>query len=151
MIVTILQPTRNRFASPRSPYWPGRTTSNTGSVVIAYWSPYCGPALEALPGITRLSEELKTYDATLFLVTSEARDGHVAETLEDRASALVTYYDESRALTRALEQFGTPAYYVVGSAAAEPGGGKTPDYYTLHAQVVGLDVGRESVGTERGG
>ncbi len=84
-----------------------------GVSVLAYWSPFCGPALEALPQIEALAKRLVPSGGRVILVTSEPRSPAAGTALRERGLDLETYYDESRELTKTLEQFGTPAFHVL--------------------------------------
>lgn len=89
----------------------------TGTIsVVAFWSPQSAPAIEALPEIERAAhvlqrESIRTIAVQLDRASTEA---------EDRWKAMMPsveqYFDPRRELAAAVDQWGTPEYFVVDQA-----------------------------------
>jgi len=82
---------------------------------VVFWSRHCGPALEQLPDIIRLSAALEARGARLVLVTEEQRSPDLTRFLAERAPGLELYHDQWRDATIAFQSWGTPQYFVVDS------------------------------------
>jgi hypothetical protein len=78
-----------------------------------FWSPFCGPALQALPEIERVSKLLRAWGAKTVLI-SRARPTEVAwSVLDGNSLASSLYHDASGDATEAFNNWGTPEYYIL--------------------------------------
>jgi hypothetical protein len=85
--------------------------------VVVFWSRSCGPALLALPEITRTARRLAERDARLILVTEEPPSPAFREFWNSHPDAPPVWHDTRREARRAFGSFGTPQYFVLDSSA----------------------------------
>ena len=81
--------------------------------VVVFWSRFCGPAVEALPAITRLSERLRSEGVPLVLITDEKPSAEFEQFVADRGSGLAIYHDTRKEAALAFNKWGTPQYFVL--------------------------------------
>ena len=82
------------------------------ATVVVLWSRYCGPSMEALPGIESVARDLAAAGVPLLAVTRDAPDSP-EEYLEAGGFDLTVLFDVDGELGRALNNWGTPQYYVL--------------------------------------
>jgi len=85
------------------------------ATVVVFWSRYCGPSMEAMPGIESVARDLAASGVPLLAVTRDAPDG-AEEYLEATGLDLTVLFDVDGELGRALNNWGTPQYYVLDGA-----------------------------------
>ena len=81
--------------------------------VIVFWSRFCGPAIEALPAIVRLSDRLRSEGVPLVLITGEAPSADFENFIAERGASLSIYHDTRQEAALAFNQWGTPEYFVL--------------------------------------
>ena len=87
-------------------------TNGTPAVVV-FWSRFCGPALEALPAIVRLSDRLRSEGLPLVLITEEAPSPDFESFIAERGANLSIYHDTRKEAALAFNKWGTPQYFVL--------------------------------------
>lgn len=80
---------------------------------VVFWSRWCGPALEALPGIQRMADRLAADGAHLVLVVEDPPSAELRSFFEEQGVSLQILHDTRREAQAAFVNFGTPAYFVV--------------------------------------
>jgi thiol-disulfide isomerase/thioredoxin len=83
--------------------------------VIAFWSPFCGPAIDLLPEIQALAQRLEVRGARLLLVTTEALDQVARSLLRSAEISIPPYVDVTGRLHAAVGQWATPEFFVFDS------------------------------------
>jgi peroxiredoxin len=85
------------------------------ATVVVFWSRYCGPSIEAMPRIAAVAVRLAAAGVPLLAVT---RDSPAAaeEYLDEGDFDLTVVFDVEGALGQALNNWGTPQYYVLDGA-----------------------------------
>ena len=85
--------------------------------VVAFWSPFCGPALADLPRLQLVADRLARDGIRVVSVVDEqGQSAAVTAALRDNGVRLPTYFDTARDASRAFNQWGTPSYYVLDVA-----------------------------------
>jgi peroxiredoxin len=84
--------------------------------VVAFWSRHCGPALEQLPAMAKLRQQLDARGAALIVITEEQRADELTQLLAERAPGLEVYHDHWRDGTLAFQSWGTPQYFVLDAS-----------------------------------
>lgn len=82
------------------------------ATVVVFWSRYCGPSTEAMPRIAALAGELADIGVPLLAVTRDPQEA-AEEYLEEGGFDLDVLFDVEGAVGRALNNWGTPQYYVL--------------------------------------
>ena len=82
------------------------------ATVIVFWSRYCAPSLEAMPQIAALTAELSGEGVPVLSVTRD-QPADVRAFLSSAAIDLNVYYDASGEAATALNNWGTPQFYVL--------------------------------------
>jgi hypothetical protein len=77
-------------------------------VVVVFWSRNCGPAIQALPEITRLAR--RTH---VILITEEPPSAAFRDYWKGHPGAPPVWHDTRREARRAFGSFGTPQYVVI--------------------------------------
>ncbi len=83
--------------------------------VIAYWSPHCYPAVQALPAIGELEGWLAERGAKLIVLT-ERNSEDAARALREAEATFDVHYDVEGEARDALNKFRTPSYWVVDAS-----------------------------------
>lgn len=82
--------------------------------VVAFWSRFCGPAIDDLPRLNRVAAQLARSGVHVMGIVDETRSSNeLTAFLQEKHVALPTYLDARHEATRAFNQWGTPSYYVV--------------------------------------
>jgi len=82
--------------------------------VVAFWSRFCGPAVEDLPRMNAIAERLTRKGARIVSIVEEARmSPELAAFLRDKKVSMPTYFDTRHEASRAFNQWGTPYYFVL--------------------------------------
>ena len=91
-----------------------RDLANGHVTVVAFWSRFCGPAVEDLPRMNAVAERLTRKGARIVSIVEEARTSpELAAFLRDKKVTMPTYFDTRHEASRAFNQWGTPYYYVL--------------------------------------
>lgn len=85
------------------------------ATVVVFWSRYCGPSMEAMPRIAEVSAELAAAGIPLLAATRDPPDA-AEEYLDENGFDLPVLFDVRGALGQALNNWGTPQYYVLDGA-----------------------------------
>lgn len=85
------------------------------ATVVVFWSRYCGPSMEAMPRIETVADELAASGIPLLAVTRDAPDA-AEEYLEEGGFELAVLFDIDGEVGQALNNWGTPQYYVLDGA-----------------------------------
>jgi thiol-disulfide isomerase/thioredoxin len=81
---------------------------------VVFWSRFCGPALEQLPRMNVVAEQLGRSGVRVVSIVEEGSPSReLARFLREKRVAVPTYLDAWREASRAFEQWGTPYYYVL--------------------------------------
>jgi len=81
--------------------------------VVAFWSRFCGPSIEQLPELMKLTRSLEDNGVRVLAITDEPPSQEVEEFVQRYAPGLRVFHDVRSDLTRALNQWATPEYYVL--------------------------------------
>lgn len=85
--------------------------------VVAIWSRYCGPAVDALPKLGAVAERLAASGVRVVGVVEErVPSPELRAFLEARKVTMPTYLDAFSEVSGAFNSWGTPAYYVLDEA-----------------------------------
>jgi hypothetical protein len=84
-----------------------------GPAVVVFWSRFCGPAIEALPGLVQMRERLARQGARLVVVADERPSDAFRAFLRERGVGFTVYHDARREASVAFGNWGTPMYYVL--------------------------------------
>lgn len=82
-------------------------------ILVVFWSRFCGPALQELPGIDSIARKLEREDVRVVSITDENPSPDLDEFLRSKDIRMPVYYDVRREAVQAFNAFGTPAYYVL--------------------------------------
>ncbi len=93
-----------------------REIASGGPAVVVFWSRSCGPALVALPEITRTARRLAERNVRLVLVTEELPSAAFRDFWRSHPDAPPVWHDTRREARRALGSFGTPQYFVLDAS-----------------------------------
>jgi hypothetical protein len=89
---------------------------NTSFVV--FWSRECGFAVQAMPGIDKVKDVIKSMNAQTVVVTDEADSPELRKYLQNHTFTAPMYHDTWREAGTAFQQDGTPYYFVVDPEGA---------------------------------
>jgi thiol-disulfide isomerase/thioredoxin len=82
--------------------------------IVAFWSRFCGPAIEDLPVMNAVATRLAKSGVRVVSVVDEANSSAaLKQFLRDRKVTMPTYLDSWHEGSRAFNQWGTPDYYVI--------------------------------------
>jgi len=91
-----------------------RDLANGHVTVVAFWSRFCGPAVEDLPRMNAVAERLTRKGVRIVSIVEEAKASpELAAFLRDKKVTMPTYFDTRHEASRAFNQWGTPYYYVL--------------------------------------
>ena len=85
--------------------------------LVVFWSRFCGPALEDLPGLQQLSARLAGFGARIVTITDDKPSAEGQAFLSRKGLTFPVYYDAWREASRAFNQWGTPQYFVLDESA----------------------------------
>jgi peroxiredoxin len=80
---------------------------------VAFWSRHCGPSLEELPALERLTARLRKQGLAVVTITDERVSDDLQRFLADHKLTFPVYADAWREASRGFSQWGTPAYFVL--------------------------------------
>ena len=80
---------------------------------VAFWSRHCGPSLEELPALERLTARLRKQGVAIVTITDERVSDDLQRFLADQKLTFPVYADAWREASRAFSQWGTPSYFVL--------------------------------------
>jgi len=80
---------------------------------VAFWSRHCGPSLEELPALERLTGRLRKQGVAIVTITDERVSDDLQRFLADQKLTFPVYADAWREASRAFSQWGTPSYFVL--------------------------------------
>ncbi len=80
---------------------------------VAFWSRHCGPSLEELPALERLTARLRKQGVAIVTITDERVSDALQRFLADQKLTFPVYADAGREASRAFSQWGTPSYFVL--------------------------------------
>jgi hypothetical protein len=90
--------------------------TNGRLTVIAFWSRFCGPAVEDLPRLNAAAARLARDGVPLVTIVDETTASPALRAfLAEKHVTAPTYLDAHGESSRALNEWGTPSYYVVDS------------------------------------
>lgn len=82
--------------------------------VVVFWSPMCGPAVEALPSIQRMATRLEARGVPVLLIVEQERaDSTLTAVLAASKFRGPVYFDATRDASRVFSNWGTPQLYVL--------------------------------------
>jgi thiol-disulfide isomerase/thioredoxin len=84
--------------------------------LVAFWSRFCGPAVQQLPRLQQLAEQLDALGVQVVTVIDEPLAADVEQFLREKGLSLPVYYDVRRDAARAFIQFAQPEYYLVDAS-----------------------------------
>jgi thiol-disulfide isomerase/thioredoxin len=87
----------------------------TGHVtVVAFWSRFCGPAIEELPQLNKVASRLARVGVPVVSIVEETNPSpELTSFLREKHVTVPVYLDRWHEASRAFNQWGTPYYYVV--------------------------------------
>lgn len=118
MLERTLATAREEEVGSPSARTPGGVEARLGDLlgpeatVVVFWSRYCGPSAAAMPRIAALARELADIGVPLLAVTRDPQEA-AEEYLEEEGFELDVLFDVEGAMGRALNNWGTPQYYVL--------------------------------------
>jgi len=84
--------------------------------VVAFWSRFCGPAIEDLPRLNTVAARLARDGVHVVSIVDEtAESKELASFLKEKNVTVPTYLDTWHESSRVFNQWGTPSYYVLDS------------------------------------
>ncbi len=83
---------------------------------VAFWSRRCGPSLEELPALERMTARLRRQGVGIVTVTDERMSEELQRFLVAKHLSFPVYGDVWRDASRAFNQWGTPSYFVVDAS-----------------------------------
>lgn len=90
------------------------TLANGRPMVVVFWSPQCGPAVEALPDLELLSRRLAARQVPVVLIAEQtSADSTLTRELRKGGFTGAVYLDAKREAYRAFGNWGTPQLYVL--------------------------------------
>lgn len=111
--------------------------------VVTFWSKNCGPSRAQTPLFDGLAARLRTLNATLIPITSDAPSAAETSYLAVTGVHVPVYYDRDGSARGAFNQWSTPEYYVLDSTGKIRFRDSAPD--VVLAQVMALTAqGRAS-------
>jgi thiol-disulfide isomerase/thioredoxin len=88
--------------------------ANGHVTVVAFWSRFCGPAIESLPNMNEVATQLARSGVRFVSIVDETKASDaLAAFLKDKRVTVPTYLDTWHEASRAFNQWGTPNYYVL--------------------------------------
>lgn len=82
--------------------------------IVAFWSRFCGPAIEELPALNRVASRLARAGMSVVSIVDEAKSSpELTAFLREKHVTTPVYLDSWHEASRAFNQWGTPYYYVV--------------------------------------
>lgn len=88
--------------------------ANGRPMVVVFWSPQCGPAVEALPKLELLSRKLAARHVPLVLIAEQtSADSALTRELRKGGFTGTVYLDARREAYKAFGNWGTPQLYVL--------------------------------------
>jgi hypothetical protein len=82
--------------------------------LVAFWSRFCGWSLEDLPDLNRVAARLAQSGMQVVSIVKEpAPSPELTTFLRDKQVTIPTYFDTWHEASRALNQWGTPSYYML--------------------------------------
>lgn len=82
--------------------------------VVAFWSRFCGPAIEELPQLNKVASRLARVGVPVVSIVDEANPSpELRAFLREKHVTVPVYLDRWHEASRAFNQWGTPYYYVV--------------------------------------
>lgn len=112
-------PARSLIGKPRVRGIDGHTHDladlTSGQVtVVAFWSRFCGPAIENLPRMNDVAARLGRSGVRVVSIVDEVNSSSELKAfLKEKGVAVPTYLDTWHEASRAFNQWGTPNYYVL--------------------------------------
>ncbi|MDQ2891036.1 MAG: TlpA family protein disulfide reductase [Gemmatimonadota bacterium] len=112
-------PARSLIGKPRLRGIDGQThhlaeLTNGQVTVVAFWSRFCGPAIESLPRMNEVAAQLGRSGVRVVSIVDEANSSsELTAFLKEKRVAVPTYLDTWHEASRAFNQWGTPNYYVL--------------------------------------
>lgn len=90
-------------------------------MVVAFWSMNCGPAIEALPEMLALADQLAARGMPVVFVTEQpAPDAALDSLMRTHTSTRALHFDAGGAAGKAYNNWGTPMLYVVDADGRVP-------------------------------
>jgi len=81
---------------------------------VAFWSRFCGPAIEALPELQRVSTRLASHGVrTISVIDEAAPSPALLDFLRSHDVRLPVFLDDEHLASQAFNQWGTPYFYVL--------------------------------------
>src|SRR5437667_348353 len=91
-----------------------QSATRRGAVTsVAFWPRHCGPSLEELPALERLTGRLRKQGVAIVTITDERVSDDLQRFLADQKLTFPVYADAWREASRAFSQWGTPSYFVL--------------------------------------
>jgi thiol-disulfide isomerase/thioredoxin len=88
--------------------------TNGRVTVVAFWSRFCGPAIEELPRLNAVAARLARVGIPVVSIVDEPTSSpELKAFLREKEVAVPVYLDSWHEASRAFNQWGTPYYYVV--------------------------------------
>lgn len=88
--------------------------ANGRPMVVVFWSPQCGPAVEALPKLELLSRKLAARQVPLVIIAEQtSADSALTRELRKGGFTGAVYLDARREANKAFGNWGTPQLYVL--------------------------------------
>ena len=82
--------------------------------VVAFWSRFCGPAIEELPRVNEVASRLARVGVPVVSIVDEANPSpELTAFLQEKHVTVPVYLDRWHEASRAFNQWGTPYYYVI--------------------------------------
>jgi thiol-disulfide isomerase/thioredoxin len=82
--------------------------------IVAFWSRFCGPAVEALPRMNEVASRLDRVGVPVVSILDEPSSSPALQAfLREQHVTTPVYLDSHHAASRAFNQWGTPYFYVV--------------------------------------
>jgi thiol-disulfide isomerase/thioredoxin len=82
--------------------------------VIAFWSRFCGPAIQELPQLNEVAARLAQVGIPVVSIVDEPKaSAELQAFLKEKQVTVPVYLDSWHEASRAFNQWGTPYYYVV--------------------------------------
>lgn len=97
--------------------WTSLSSLSRGKpTVVAFWSRFCGPSLQALPDLRELARDLAAEGVQIVAITDEPPSADLAAFLEENElGSLTIRHDLRREASQTFNQWGTPSYFLLDS------------------------------------
>jgi len=79
---------------------------------VTMWDRYCGAAIEALPEIERLANELEARGIAAIVIAEQPPSPELDAFLREKNVEITLYHDTRREAIRAFNAWGTPEYFI---------------------------------------